>query len=100
MVLSLLDSRLSAAGTWLEADANWIANCGDLSDFRFGKRWRRMAFFGFDSKRLFGERGSQVRHAGLRIDGCAHRDRVQSLRAMVGDIVDWYGGRGTPGLLL
>src|SRR5258708_37201011 len=55
VVLSILDPRLFAAGTWIASDTNRPANPGDLCYFGYWEHRRRLDFPEYDQGGIFWE---------------------------------------------
>ena len=66
VVLPFLDSGFSTAQARLGADADRVADYGDLSDFRCGQRRRRLAVVDVDQARQDRKRSAQDNLFGMR----------------------------------
>src|SRR5438270_12221044 len=99
VVLLILDSGLFATSAWIAPDANWIADSGDLCDFRRGQRDGRVAVVQVDQKRIVGKCRAEMGDVHLRGERSAHCHCVSGVGTMARDTPDWASGRGTPRII-
>src|SRR6266403_1799974 len=98
VVLSLLDSRLSATRARLAFDPDRATYPGDLRDCRPGEYWRRLALLHAHPTAFFRGCSAEMGDAKLRTECAAGCDRVSSCRAVASHFADWACGRRASGI--